>query len=313
MASDNENTPINDTPPQEFAPEKIAAPPAREATAEKTDEAARPHRHPRGDHRPHRDKADRNDSPKADAPPPAPVGPAAVARTFGALPMRIAKPAYTQERQVAFPPKALSLSYTIPTDTPRGVVELAWPATDARDVPRTRRLRLLTSVLQDRLRVKLREEMGDTYSPSVGLDLTMAFTGYGYLSASAIVAPASARVVADAIRAAAADLARHGVTEEEFHRAQAPILTGLRQSARDNQYWRVVLANAQEEPRQLEWVRTRLADYESMTAADLKSLAAQYFDPERASEIISVPATTGAAKQNRAGSVSLNRPEVYKH
>src|ERR1700677_2372437 len=53
LASDNENTttPITDTPPQEFAPEKTAVPPAREATAEKTDETARPHRHPRGDQR----------------------------------------------------------------------------------------------------------------------------------------------------------------------------------------------------------------------------------------------------------------------
>jgi len=220
---------------------------------------------------------------------------ATVARTFGALPTRVAKPAYTQERQVAFPPRALHLSYTVPSDTLRGIVELAWPATDGRDTPRTRRLRMLTNVLQDRLRVKLREEMGDTYSPSASADLSVAFPGYGYLSATAVVAPASARAVADAIKAAAGDLANHGVTDDEFQRAQAPILTGLRQSSRDNQYWRFVLANAQEEPRQLEWARTRLADYESMTAADLKALATQYFDPAHASEVISIPQTTAPA------------------
>lgn len=72
MASDNENTPINSTasnsaPPQEQAPEKTAAAPAREATAEKTDEGGKPHRHPRGD-RPPRDKGDgaRTDAPKPD-------------------------------------------------------------------------------------------------------------------------------------------------------------------------------------------------------------------------------------------------------
>ncbi len=83
MASDNENTPINDTPPQEpTASEKTAAPPAREVAAEKTDETARPHRHPRGDHRHPRDKAE---TPKTE-PPPANSEPAAAAPVESAPP-----------------------------------------------------------------------------------------------------------------------------------------------------------------------------------------------------------------------------------
>jgi len=225
---------------------------------------------------------------------------AAVARTLGALPARTAKPAYTEERLVSYPAVPLHLNYTVATDTPRGLVDLEWPATDALDIGRARRLRILASILQDRLRVKLREEMGDTYSPSAGADLSVAYPGYGYLKASAVVAPASVRAVADAIRTAGADLASHGVTEDEFHRAQAPLLTGLRQSAQQNDYWSFVLSNAQEEPRQLEWARSRQADYESMTAEQLKSLAAQYFDPARASEIISVPAIK-SAEPKRSG------------
>ena len=98
MASDNENTTITNTPPQEIfatdkpaavAPEKSAAPPARESSAEKTDDAARPHRHPKGDHRPQRDKAEgprtenakageqRAEAPKAEAQAPVAATPAA--------------------------------------------------------------------------------------------------------------------------------------------------------------------------------------------------------------------------------------------
>ncbi len=89
MASDNENTPINDTPPQEFTPEKTAVPPARESAADKTpdkaDDAPKPHRHPRGDHRAPaakiiRARAAKAESPKADPPaPPPPPAPAAEA------------------------------------------------------------------------------------------------------------------------------------------------------------------------------------------------------------------------------------------
>ena len=42
MASDNENTPIINTPPQEpIAPEKTATPPARESAADRTDDTAK--------------------------------------------------------------------------------------------------------------------------------------------------------------------------------------------------------------------------------------------------------------------------------
>jgi transcription termination factor Rho len=59
LASDNENTPVIDTPPQESAPEKTtAAAPTREA-AEKSDEAVKPQRHSRGERK--------NDGPKAEA------------------------------------------------------------------------------------------------------------------------------------------------------------------------------------------------------------------------------------------------------
>ncbi len=59
MASDNENTTDINTPPQSnqttdqsgaSAPEKTAAAPSREAAS--GDDAARPHRHPKGDHKP---------------------------------------------------------------------------------------------------------------------------------------------------------------------------------------------------------------------------------------------------------------------
>lgn len=213
----------------------------------------------------------------------------AVARTFGALPVRVKKAAYAEDHPVVFPAQVLNKTFAVPTDTPRGLVVLDWPATDGRDVPRARRLRLLANILQDRLRVTLREKMGDTYSPNAGTDLSHAFPGYGYLSANATVAPASARAVADAIRTVAADLVTHGVADDELKRAKEPILTQIRQSVRDNGYWSFVLANAQEEPRQLDWCRARLADYESITKAELDALAAHYLAPGKAFEFISVP------------------------
>lgn len=213
-----------------------------------------------------------------------------VAKTFGALPARTAKPAYEAQRQVRLPPAPLKQKYTVPTEIQKGIVQLYWPATDSRDVRLSRRLNLLSSVFEDRLRLKIREQMGGSYSPEAGASLSDTFRGYGVLAAEATVAPDQARAIADAIKDVAADLHQHGVTDEELVRAKQPILTSIKQSQRTNPYWLgTVLSSAQEFPEKIEWSRTRLADTEGVTAAELTALARQYLDPAKASEFISLP------------------------
>ena len=222
---------------------------------------------------------------------------AAVAKTFGALPARSAKPAYDDARRVALPAAPLVRQYSVPTEIPKAIVALNWSATDGREVRLTRRLRLLSEIFSDRLRVKIREELGGTYSPEAGADLSDTYPGYGFLVAEAVVAPAQARQIADAIKAVAADLHAHGVTTEELQRAKEPVLTQLRESSRTNGYWLAnVLAAAQEQPQRLDWCRTRYSDNEAITTDELTALARQYLDPARMHEFIVLPATTPPAK-----------------
>jgi zinc protease len=214
---------------------------------------------------------------------------AAVATTFGALPPRDPKPAYDVERRVQFG-KPAAQQFFVVTEIPKGVVQMFWPATDGRDAHLARRLNLLAAVLNDRLRVKIREEMGDTYSPDAGASLSDTYKGYGHLVAEATVAPEKARAVADAMKAAATSLFEKGVTEEELVRAKQPALTNIKQSMRTNPYWLGnVLSAVQEQPERIEWARTRLAETEGITAAELSALAKQYLDPARVSEFISLP------------------------
>ncbi|HVZ63486.1 MAG TPA: insulinase family protein [Lacunisphaera sp.] len=216
---------------------------------------------------------------------------AAVAQTFGALPRRVEKPAFTAERKVKAPARPLEKEYSVPTEIPKAIVRLYWPATDSLDVKLSRRLRLLMEVLADRLRVKIREEMGGTYSPGTASDLSDTYPGYGWLIADATVAPAEARTIADAIKAVATAIRQGGVTDEELVRAKQPVLTALRESSRTNAYWlNTVLASAQEFPQHLDWSRTRYSDNEGVTAAELDQLAKEYLDPARASEFIVRPA-----------------------
>ncbi len=215
---------------------------------------------------------------------------AAVAQTLGALPPREAKPALDDLKKVKFPAEPFTKDYTIASEIPKGNVVVYWPTTDGLDVKRARRLNMLASVLNDRLRVKVREEIGGTYSPQAGSNASDTFPGYGYIQAGCVVDPAVAAKIADVLVAIGDDLAKNGVTDEELNRARQPALTAARESLRTNNYWGGnVLARAQEKPEVLDWARTRLADLEAIAAAELSALAKSYLGRERVSRVTILP------------------------
>ena len=214
---------------------------------------------------------------------------AAVAQTFGALSPRATKPALETERQVSFP-AAFAKTFAVSTEIPKGVVALYWPTTDARNIQVARRLNLLANVFSDRLRIKIREELGESYSPQAGSTPSEAYRDYGLFLTNITVDPAKAEQVAKATLAIADDLVKNGVSDDELERAKKPVLTMLRESARANSYWlSSVLGSAQEFPQRLDWCRSRYRDNEAVTAAELSELAKKYLPTDRAFRVTVVP------------------------
>ena len=214
----------------------------------------------------------------------------ALARTFGALSPRAPKPDYEADREVHFPKTPLAWDLRVETEIPKAVVALYWPTADAREVRRTRTLAILSRILDDRLRVKIREEMGDAYSPEAASEASDTFRDYGQMIAECVVAPDRAKQIGDSIRSIAADLYSKGVTSDELERARAPLLTELRESARTNPYWLgAVLGSCQEFPQRLDWARTRMTDVQSISKADVDALARLYLAPARAFQVIVRP------------------------
>ena len=215
----------------------------------------------------------------------------AVARTFGALPARGPRKSLEELRRVHFPAKPFQREFVIASEIPKAELALYWPTTDGRDIQLARRLNLLAEVLGDRLRVKVREELGDAYSPGVGSIAGDVFPGFGYIQAGITVDPAKTAVILGVVVNVAAELASQGVNEDELKRAKEPVLTSLRDSARTNGYWvGSVLAKAQEKPEVLAWSRTRYADNESITREELSALAGKYLTSGRASSVAVKPA-----------------------
>lgn len=222
-----------------------------------------------------------------------------VAKTLGALPSREPRVPLNELRRVSFPQQPFAKEYLIASEIPKGVVQIYWPTTDALDVKHTRRMNLLASIFNDRLRLKVRQELGGTYSPDVDNGSSETFPGFGFLTTSIDVDPPQAGKIAEVVQAIADDLATKGVTDDELERARQPLLTRIRETLRDNGYWLgVVLLRAQEKPERLDWARTRMADLESITTAEINALAKTYLPSARAFRFTVLPIKAPAAAKS---------------
>ncbi len=221
-----------------------------------------------------------------------------VAKTFGALPARSAKPDYAAQRRVNFPAAGFAAERKVQTEIPRGNVFVFWPTDDALDAPRNRRTNILANIVDDRLRLKIREGLGGAYSPSVGNSGSDTFPGYGYLVVQIGVEPAQAPTILAAVREIGEALRAAGATDDELQRAKEPVLTSIRESARTNTYWlSAVLAACREQPQRLDWARNRTSDIAAITRDEINALAAEYLRPERQISYIVLPEPLAGAPE----------------
>ncbi len=215
---------------------------------------------------------------------------ARLARTyFGALGSRssIVKP--TSEKGPMFP-SGKKMTVRVASRIPKALLVIAYPTEDFWKISRTRRLSLLAEVFSERLRVRIREQLGVSYSPVAFNRSFRAYTGYGLLQVFIHIAPEKAQQVVSAVRKIAHDLKAHGVSEDELLRVKNPILTSIKDMRQTNSYWLdSVLTGCSRYPQQLDWSRTIEADYASITGDDIKNLAGRYLDNTKAAVFLAVP------------------------
>ncbi len=212
-----------------------------------------------------------------------------VSEYLGTLPKRQDEPPKETPSVPEFP---LGKSLKVPVDTkiPKGLVVVAYPTDDIWDIRKTRRLSVLSEVVSERLRKQIREKMGAAYSLYAYNHPSRAYKGYGVLHILIQTDPSSVDQVIQEVRKITSDLAKSGVTQEELRLALGPMLTGIKDMKRKNDYWlNTVLSGSMQHPEQLEWSRTIIDDYSSITKADVSKLATQYLGNKKAATIIIIP------------------------
>ncbi|MCC5838783.1 MAG: insulinase family protein [Opitutales bacterium] len=214
----------------------------------------------------------------------------AVRATFGALPARARQLDIPAEaRRVDFHRGGEARDFRYTTQIPRARATVHWVTDDQMDILRNRRLSILGGVISDRLRVEIRNRLGETYSPFAFHNANRVFEGYGHLIAIVNTeAEFTARAI-EIMEGIAEDLRENGISEDEFVRVLQPRLKSLEDQYRSNPYWLSVLLGAAQNPHLLEWSRTLFVDFPSITREQVEELARQYLLPERALRIRILP------------------------
>lgn len=200
-----------------------------------------------------------------------------LAKTLGSLPERqMKKPTYAIEREVEFPSEKSKI-FEIESAIPKASVSIYWPTVDIYAITKTRQIALLGAIFADRLRLKLREELSEAYSPVCYNLPSDTWTGYGYLLAAVVVEPAQAESVSAVIREIASDLATGSISEDELQRAKKPRITKIIDMRRSNSYWMgSVIKASQEYPQRLDWSRNFIEGYKKITAEEVNAMAKEF-------------------------------------
>ncbi len=167
---------------------------------------------------------------------------------------------------------------------------VAYPSEDLWDISRTRRFSILADIVTDRLREKIREKLGSAYSTYAYNKPSRFYQEYGVFQVVVHIDPEEAELIIREVKKIISDIVENGVTQEELKRAKAPTLTSIKDMMRKNHYWlNTVLTGSQQYPQQIEWNRTIIKDYASITKEEVLLLAKKYLDNDKAATIIIKP------------------------
>jgi zinc protease len=217
-----------------------------------------------------------------------------VARTLGALPPREPdfRP-YDDNRERHFTANRAPRTILHDGAPDQAILRMTWPTRDDSDFGEVLKLELLERVIRLELDEKLREELGQTYTPSTNASHSRTYPGYGTFTIAAPVDAAQVDAAREAMLETVRALIAAPVDDDTLLRARRPLLESYDNALKTNQGWLNLVDRAQTEPERIERFSQAKERLSALTAADVQAMAARYLQPEQALEIVVLPRTAG--------------------
>lgn len=215
---------------------------------------------------------------------------AMVAATLGALPPREAEfRDYADNRDRRFTADRSPRTLYHQGEANQALLQMIWPTRDGEDMRETLELDLLENVVRSMLTDRLREELGQTYSPGASASQSRVYPGYGTFTINAAITPADVQPAREAMLAVIEHLRTDPIEADALLRARAPQLEAYDNLLKTNGGWMGLVDRAQTEPDRISRYVEGRALLEALTPADVQAIAARYLDPAQRLEITVLP------------------------
>jgi zinc protease len=227
---------------------------------------------------------------------------AAMLTTVAALPRRADVPAPPASLKVR-PPRASRepIRFTHQGDQNQAYAGLGWNTFGGPERRRERRaLSLAANLASARLVERLRDSEGASYSPSASVQSSFEFPDWGLFFAGSEIRPERADLFFRLARGIVGELAAKPASPDEWQRAINPVLSGIERRIRTNAYWAGTMEGWSREPWTIEYTRTYLADYKSLTPDEVRRAVAKWVADEGDWSILVLPAKASGSVNPRS-------------
>jgi zinc protease len=224
---------------------------------------------------------------------------AAMLKTVAALPARAEVRPRPESLKVR-PPSAAKepIRFTHQGDPAQAYAALGWTTFGGPEHRRERRaLSLAANLAQARLIERLRDSEGASYSPAATVQSSFDFPDWGLFFAGSEIRPERAELFFRLARGIVAELAARPASPDEWQRAVNPVVTGIERRLRTNAYWAGTMEDWSREPWLIDYTRTYLADYKSLTPEEVRAAMARWVADEGDWSILVLPAKTAGGVQ----------------
>ncbi len=213
-------------------------------------------------------------------------------RTLGALPAPgggAPRNAWV-DRSTGFP--LTSVRETVRAGTePRATTTLTFPSYRGEDPYEWHRLATACSILERRLRERLREERGATYGVGVSFQFQVPGPSYGRITVRFGSAPEAAEPLAEEVLRTIRELRETGPTAQEVATEKELQLRELETNLERNGFWLGNLTALWTRGLPLEDIRDRRPRIEALDAKELHRVFRQHVDPDRRTWVDWLPET----------------------
>ncbi len=203
---------------------------------------------------------------------------ASLEKTFGALNARNAAPVAQNAESINFPSDSNPTIVRHNGDDNQAAAVIAWPTgggiSGARE---SRQLEILSSLFNNRLFEKFREQAGASYAPQVTNYWPLKLPEGGYIAAISQIEPKNVPLFFEIAESIAADLVANPVESDELSRITEPLRQVIERSSTGNTFWMWQLEGASYDRNVVTALRTIYGDYTVTTPEKIQDLAQKYF------------------------------------